>query len=116
MKKKLKNIIKILFQIILYLPIGGIYRYRKTGEQHQFQGNLIHVLQHAVGTGSYDHYKKYSKGIHDLSPISLRDLLEFKEKKDPININEVEPLSEILKRFGSGSMSHGALSAEAMRL
>jgi glutamate synthase (NADPH/NADH) large chain len=95
------------------LPIGGIYRYRKTGEQHQFQGNLIHVLQHAVGADSYEHYKKYSRGIHDLPPISLRDLLEFKKKKDPINISDVEPLSEILKRFGSGSMSHGALSSEA---
>jgi glutamate synthase (NADPH/NADH) large chain len=109
-KEQHKNFIS---KNIITLPIGGIYRYRKTGEQHQFQGNLIHILQHAVGTGSYDHYKKYSKGIHDLSPISLRDLLEFKEKKDPISISEVEPLSEILKRFGSGSMSHGALSAEA---
>ncbi|MDC0426675.1 glutamate synthase large subunit [Pelagibacteraceae bacterium] len=98
---------------IVALPIGGIYRYRKTGEDHQFQGNLIHILQHAVGVGSYDHYKKYSKGIHDLPPISLRDLLDFKKKKEPINIDEVEPLDKILKRFGSGSMSHGALSSEA---
>jgi glutamate synthase (NADPH/NADH) large chain len=113
-EKKIKEHYKnFISNNIITLPIGGIYRYRKTGEQHQFQGNLIHILQHAVGINSYDTYKKYSKGIHDLSPISLRDLLEFKEKKDPININEVEPLSEILKRFGSGSMSHGALSSEA---
>jgi glutamate synthase (NADPH/NADH) large chain len=74
---------------------------------------IIHVLQSAVGTGSYDNYKRYSKGIHELPPINLRDLLEFKEKRDPINIEEIEPIEEILKRFGSGSMSHGALSAEA---
>ncbi len=98
---------------IFTLPIGGLYRYRKTGENHQFQGSLIHVLQHAVGTNSYEHYKKYSKGIHDLPPINLRDLLEFKKSKEPISIEEVEPIEEILKRFGSGSMSHGALSAEA---
>ena len=95
------------------LPIGGLYRYRKNGEQHQHQGNLIHLLQSAVGNGSYALYKKYSLGINNLPPINLRDLLQFKNKKDPININEVEPTQEILKRFGSGSMSHGALSAEA---
>ena len=104
---------KIAEKNIYTLPIGGLYRYRKTGENHQYQGKLIHVLQHAVGTGSYEHYKKYSNGINDLSPINLRDLLEFKKKREPININEVESVEEILKRFGSGSMSHGALSAEA---
>ena len=98
---------------VFTLPIGGLYRYRKTGESHQLQGNLIHTLQHAVGTGSYESYKKYSKGIHNIAPINLRDLLEFKNKRDPITIEEVEPIEEILKRFGSGSMSHGALSAEA---
>ena len=98
---------------VLTLPIGGLYRYRKSGENHQFQGNLIHVLQHAVGVGSYENYKKYSQGIQDLPPINLRDLLEIKNKRQSINISEVEPVEEILKRFGSGSMSHGALSAEA---
>ena len=57
--------------------------------------------------------KKYSAGIHRLPPINLRDLLQLKNKKDPINIDDVETVEEILKRFGSGSMSHGALSAEA---
>ena len=95
------------------MPIGGLYRYRKSGEDHQYQGKLIHLLQNAVGSGSYKLYKKYSAGIHNLPPINIRDLLEFKKKREPININDVEPLEEILKRFGSGSMSHGALSAEA---
>ena len=71
------------------------------------------MLQSAVGSGSYEQYKRYSAGIHNLPPINIRDLLEFKKLKEPISINEVEPLEEILKRFGSGSMSHGALSAEA---
>ena len=87
-----------------------LYRYRKSGEDHQYQGKLIHLLQSAVGNGSYEQYKKYSAGIHNLPPINIRDLLEFKDKKKPIDIDEVEPVSEILKRFGSGSMSHGALS------
>ena len=71
------------------------------------------MLQSAVGNGSYEQYKKYSAGIHSLSPINLRDLLKFKNNNKPIDISEVEPIEEILKRFGSGSMSHGALSAEA---
>ena len=98
---------------IYTLPIGGLYRYRKSGEDHQYQGKLIHLLQTSVGNGSYEQYKKYSSGIHNLPPINIRDLLEFKKSKAAINIEEVEPIEEILKRFGSGSMSHGALSAEA---
>tara|TARA_S200000501_G_scaffold372355_1_gene417211 strand:- start:2728 stop:7224 length:4497 start_codon:yes stop_codon:yes gene_type:complete len=95
------------------LPIGGLYRYRKSGENHQYQGKLIHLLQSAVSKGSYELYKKYSEGIYELPPINLRDLLDFKNKKQSVNIDEVEPVEDILKRFGSGSMSHGALSAEA---
>ncbi len=113
-EKQIKKIHKKFNKTNIYtLPIGGLYRYRKSGEDHQHQGNLIHTLQHAVTSGSYDYYKKYSKGIHNLPPINLRDLIEFKKQKKPIDVNEVEPIEEILKRFGSGSMSHGALSAEA---
>ncbi len=98
---------------IYTLPIGGLYRYRKSGENHQYDGSLIHLLQSAVQTGSYEQYKKYSNGIYNLPPINLRDLLQFKKRRTPIDIKEVEPIENILKRFGSGSMSHGALSAEA---
>ena len=113
-EKKIKELhSKFNAKNIYTLPIGGLYRYRKSGEDHQYQGRLIHLLQSAVGTGSYEQYKKYSAGIHNLPPINIRDLLEFKKSKEKISIDEVEPLEEILKRFGSGSMSHGALSAEA---
>ena len=97
------------------LPIGGIYRYRKNGEVHQYQGNLIHLLQSAVGSNSYKAYKKYTEGIYNLPPINLRDLIDFRKRylNPAIDISEVEPLKDILKRFGSGSMSHGALSKEA---
>ena len=113
-EKKIKELhAKFNKKNIYTLPIGGLYRYRKSGEDHQHQGSLIHLLQSAVGNKSYDQYKKYSAGIHGLPPINIRDLLQIKNKRDPINIDEVEPIEEILKRFGSGSMSHGALSAEA---
>ena len=113
-EKKIKDLHQKAFQKnITILPIGGIYKYRKNGETHQYQGNLIHLLQSAVNDNSYEAYKKYVKGIYDLPIINLRDLLDFKKLGKPIDIKEVEPIENLRKRFGSGSMSHGALSAEA---
>ena len=113
-EKKIKELHeKFNAKNVFTLPIGGLYRYRKSGEDHQYQGKLIHLLQSSVGNGSYEQYKKYSAGIHNLPPINIRDLLEFKKLNSAIDIKEVEPIENILKRFGSGSMSHGALSAEA---
>ena len=112
-EKKIKNIHKEAFENNSnILPIGGLYRYRKSGEKHQNEGRLIHLLQSAVTNNSYGLYKKYSKENYKLSAINLRDLIDFK-KRNPLDIKEVEPISNILKRFGSGSMSHGALSKEA---
>jgi Glutamate synthase domain 2 len=113
-ERKIKELHSKAYQKnVLVLPIGGLYKYRKTGEDHQFQGNLIHLLQHSVGKNSYDVFKKYTDGIHNLNPTNLRDLLEFRTSNKPINIDEVEPVEKITPRFGSGSMSHGALSSEA---
>ena len=75
---KVKALHKKAFQKnVSILPIGGIYKYRKNGEDHQYQGQLIHMLQHAVTTNSYETYKKYAQGIYDLPRINLRDLLAF---------------------------------------
>ena len=115
-EKKIREIHKEAFESTdTVLPIGGIYRYRKNGETHQYQGKLIHLLQSAVGSNSYEAYKRYAKGIYNLPPINLRDLIDFRKKKlgPSINLSEVELVEKILKRFGSGSMSHGALSKEA---
>jgi glutamate synthase (NADPH/NADH) large chain len=115
-EKKIREIHKEAFDSNeTVLPIGGIYRYRKNGETHQYQGKLIHLLQSAVGSNSYEAYKRYAEGIYNLPPINLRDLINFRKKKlgPSIDLSEVEPIERILKRFGSGSMSHGALSKEA---
>ena len=115
-EKKIREIHKEAFESTdTVLPIGGIYRYRKNGETHQYQGKLIHLLQSAVGSNSYEAYKRYAEGIYNLPPINLRDLIDFRKKKlgPSINLSEVESVEKILKRFGSGSMSHGALSKEA---
>jgi len=113
-EKKIKELHKKAFQKnVSILPIGGIYKYRKNGESHQYQGQLIHMLQHAVTLNSYETYQKYAQGIYNLPLINLRDLLIFKSPRKSIDINEVELETSLRKRFGSGSMSHGALSAEA---
>ena len=113
-EKKIKALHKKAFQKnVSILPIGGIYKYRKNGETHQYQGKLIHMLQSAVTNNSYKLYKQYAQGIYDLPIINLRDLLDFKKLDKSIDIKEVESIENIRKRFGSGSMSHGALSAEA---
>ena len=113
-EKKIKDLHKKAFlKNITILPIGGIYKYRKSGETHQYQGNLIHMLQNAVTSKSYEMYKKYAQAIYDLPIINLRDLLDFKNLRKAVDITEVESVNELRKRFGSGSMSHGALSAEA---
>jgi glutamate synthase (NADPH/NADH) large chain len=115
-EKKIKKIHKKAFQKnIMILPIGGIYKYRKNGENHQYQGQLIHMLQHAVTNNKYDVYKKYAQNIYNLPTINLRDLLAFKSlgQRKKVNIDDVEPVENLRKRFGSGSMSHGALSTEA---
>jgi glutamate synthase (NADPH/NADH) large chain len=98
---------------IISLPIGGIYKYRYGGETHGYIAKTIHLLQSAVTNDSYDTYKKYSKIVNNLPPIHLRDLLDFKSKRKPIPLEDVESVNEIRKRFGSGSMSLGALSKEA---
>ena len=80
-EKKIREIHKEAFESTeTVLPIGGIYRYRKNGETHQYQGKLIHLLQSAVGSNSYEAYKKYADGIYNLPPINLRDLVDFRKK------------------------------------
>ncbi len=81
-EKKIRSIHKEAFESSeTILPIGGIYRYRKNGETHQYQGKLIHLLQSAVGSNSYEAYKRYAEGIYNLPPINLRDLIDFRSKK-----------------------------------
>ena len=113
-EKKVTNLHSKAFnEDVISLPIGGFYKYRENGENHYYQPNLIHTLQNAVYTNSYEKFQIYSKGVANSSTINIRDLFEFKNVKKEIPLNQVEPEKNIYKRFGSGSMSHGALSKEA---
>ncbi|PZO89645.1 MAG: glutamate synthase large subunit [Sphingomonas sanxanigenens] len=95
------------------LPIGGFYRQRHGGEPHAYSAQLMHLLQTAVATDSYSTYLQFARGVRDLPPIYLRDLLEFNYAKQPLPIDQVEAITEIRKRFVTPGMSLGALSPEA---
>ncbi len=98
---------------VVTLPVGGFYRYRRSGEVHGFEGTLIHTLQQAVNNDSYQTYKRYAEGVRKLPPINLRDLLEIKAAGRVVAIDDVESITEIRKRFLTPGMSMGALSPEA---
>ncbi len=95
------------------LPVGGFYRQRGGGEAHAYSAQLMHLLQTSVGTDSYSTYLQFSRGVRDLPPVYLRDLLEFNWAREAIPIDEVEAITEIRKRFVTPGMSLGALSPEA---
>lgn len=98
----------------LDLDPGGWYRWRRGGEFHQMNPDVIAKLQHAVRTGNYQIYKEYAELVNKQSEqlATLRGLFRFK-KGNPIPIDEVEPVSEIVKRFATGAMSLGSISKEA---
>ncbi len=101
------------------LEVGGEYQWRREGEYHLFNPDTVFKLQHSTRTGQYSVFKEYTALVDDQSErmASLRGLLKFKDPKDagrqPISIDEVEPASEIVKRFSTGAMSYGSISAEA---
>jgi glutamate synthase (NADPH/NADH) large chain len=101
------------------LEVGGEYQWRREGEYHLFNPDTVFKLQHATRTGQYSIFKEYTKLVDDQSErlASLRGLLKFRTGDDavrpPISLDEVEPASEIVKRFSTGAMSYGSISAEA---
>ncbi|MET0372290.1 MAG: glutamate synthase large subunit [Sphingobium sp.] len=98
---------------VVRLPIGGFYRQRNGGESHAYSAQLMHLLQTAVATDSYSTYLQFSRGVRDLPPVYLRDLMEFNFAREAVPIDEVEATTEIRKRFVTPGMSLGALSPEA---
>lgn len=96
------------------LETGGVYQWKRRGEDHIFNPQTIHLLQYSTRKGDYELFKKYSKLINDQTrqAMTLRGLLDFR-KGNPIPIEEVEPEESILKRFVTGAMSFGSISFEA---
>jgi glutamate synthase domain-containing protein 2/glutamate synthase domain-containing protein 1/glutamate synthase domain-containing protein 3 len=98
----------------LALDVGGQYQWRRKGEAHMFNPEVVAKLQHATRLNSVADFKKYCELIdnQERQLLTLRGLLEFK-KGTPVPLDEVEPAKEIVKRFATGAMSYGSISLEA---
>jgi glutamate synthase domain-containing protein 2/glutamate synthase domain-containing protein 1/glutamate synthase domain-containing protein 3 len=96
------------------LDVGGQYQWRRRGEHHMYNPNTVALLQHSVRKGDYKLFRTYSAAANDESRrlCTIRGLLKFKPST-PIPLAEVEPASEIVKRFKTGAMSLGSISREA---
>ncbi len=92
---------------------GGFYKYKKGEEYHDFSRPVITAIQTVAATGSKEDYKKLSEMIDKRDKKFIRDFFELNSPKEPISIDEVEPIEEILKRFSSAAMSMGSISQEA---
>ncbi|MBL1097094.1 glutamate synthase large subunit [Streptomyces coffeae] len=97
------------------LEIGGEYQWRREGEPHLFDPETVFRLQHSTRARRYDIFKKYTERVNEQSErlMTLRGLFSFKGDRPSIPIEEVEPVSEIVKRFSTGAMSYGSISQEA---
>jgi len=97
------------------LDTGGEYQYRTRGEEHMWTPDTIAKLQHAARANSYATYKDYARLVNDQTRrmMTLRGLFEFRFAPEPVPLEEVEPASEIVKRFATGAMSLGSISTEA---
>ncbi len=98
------------------LDPGGEYQWRREGEYHLFNPETVFKLQHATRQGRYDVFKDYTSRVDDQSRRlgTLRGLFRLRSgDRPPVDIDEVEPVGEIVKRFATGAMSYGSISAEA---
>jgi len=97
------------------LAVGGEYQWRRDGEPHLFNPETVFALQHATRNKRYDIFKRYTNQVNDQSKtlMTLRGLFAFNTtQRAPISIDEVEPISQIVKRFSTGAMSYGSVSQE----
>ena len=90
---------------------GGWYKYRRDGDYHTYNPQIWRALQRAA-QNSYEEYKEFTDLVYSRPPTKLRDLLSFESDREEIDIDNVEPITEIVKRFQTGAMSLGALSPE----
>ena len=99
----------------LDLDVGGQYQWRRKGEAHMFNPEVVAKLQHATHLNSREDFRTYCQAIDDQQRqlLTLRGLLDFKKVDKPIPLEQVEPAASIVKRFATGAMSYGSISKEA---
>ncbi len=99
----------------LGIEAGGVYQWRRDGEFHMWNPKTITSLQHAVKTNKWETYEQFAKFADEenINLSTIRGLLNFKKVANPVPIEQVEPASEIVKRFATGAISLGSISREA---
>ncbi|MDE7319930.1 MAG: glutamate synthase large subunit [Lachnospiraceae bacterium] len=97
----------------LTLDSLGKHKRRSGGEEHRYNPQTIHLLQQSAWTSDYGLFKQYTQKVDEEQSGYLRSLLDFKYPKQPVPIEEVESVDEIVKRFKTGAMSYGSISQEA---
>src|SRR5690606_3579259 len=90
----------------------GLYRFRKAGEYHALNPDVFKALHKAVRTASFEAYEEYARAVESRTPTTIRDLLERTRAEVPLAPDEIEPVSDIVKRFTTQAMSHGSVSRE----
>ena len=103
------NLTKRLFP----LEIGGFYKYLDGNEYHDYNPTVVHAIHKMADSGKKEDYKSFAKLVNTRDKKVIRDFFELKSDREPIDINEVEPIEDIFKRFNTAAMSLGSISPEA---
>ncbi len=108
-----RKLVKLAWNKRKTINQGGLLKFIHGGEEHAYNPDVVNALQAAVKTGDYNKHKIYSSLVDNRDPLTLRDMLAIRDDIKSIDINEVEPIEDIVVRFDSAAMSLGALSPEA---
>ncbi|MGM0595149.1 MAG: glutamate synthase large subunit, partial [Pseudomonadota bacterium] len=113
LEKDVKSLVKTAWNPRKAIDQGGLLKFVHGGEQHAYNPDVIKTIHQAVNSGDWNDYQAFAALVNNRPPMVLRDLLKLREDIEPISIDEVEPDSELFKRFDTAAMSLGALSPEA---
>lgn len=108
-----RRLAKVAWNTRKWIEQGGLLKYVHGQEYHAFNPDVVMALQRAVQSGDYSAWRDYSTLVNERPVATLRDLFKIKEGIEPVSIDDVEPLEDIVLRFDSAGMSLGALSPEA---
>jgi len=97
------------------LDVGGLYQWKRGGEYHTYNPATVHKLQYACRTGNYRAFKEYTQLLNEMEAqhSTLRSMLDLKFASEPLDIDDVESVDSIVRRFKTGAMSYGSISKEA---
>ncbi len=108
-----RKLVKLAWNKRKTINQGGLLKFIHGGEEHAYNPDVVNALQAAVKSGDYSKHKIYSALVDNRDPLTLRDMLAIRNDITPVEIDEVEPIEDIVVRFDSAAMSLGALSPEA---